>query len=152
MGTCRDCGHEYLDSYEQCPFCAQANQGVDTGRRPDHDDAGLKRIWRTVAYGSGLIVISALALFLALTVFSGSDPETGLSDAETCFGNQERVEKAAANKEAQTGDQTVDIGTLLPAYLDRDPVCPGGGEYSIAWTAYLPRCTCSIHPWHGDAR
>jgi len=149
MKTCPECGREYLDSYDECPFCARE---PETGSAPGADVAAYGR--RRLVAVTALVAIVVLAGVVLISAVASRVPaeesRSGLSPEQACFSNQARLEQRAALMQAETGTEIGDVAELQPDYVRVLPDCPDGGEYSISWTAQLPRVTCSVHGWHAQ--
>jgi len=153
MKTCSECGREFLDSYEDCPFCERANEedAVSSSHEGDASSRPAKRPLMLIAVAGLLAVVGVAAIAFAVTRGTASAPPADAAPQAVCFVNQSTIEQRAALMQAEQGVEADLIDELLPSYLKAIPECPEGGSYSIDWTASLPRVTCSVHGWHGTA-
>jgi hypothetical protein len=81
-----------------------------------------------------LLALLAVAALLTTVMRSKSGGATG--DAE-CLANLEQLGLGAEAHLAEKGGYPADVGSLR-SYLANEPVCPDGGEYSIANDVYSP--------------
>lgn len=158
MKTCEKCGREYLDTYEECPFCERTTE-AGIPQVPEADQAGRSWIslfmWMAVAVLVILACTAGSALFASSSSSTTSDPRIidlppEAPTQEQCFIIQQAVEQSAVVHEARYGDITEKPEELVPEYLASIPPCPEQGEYTLIWSVRLPRYECSIHGWHGD--
>lgn len=151
MATCETCGHEYLDSYQRCPFCARSDdasepEAVPTKPAPRRGSPVL---------GIGGVTLAAILLGGGLWLLNARHAvDTGVEagNAARCWSDQIEVERAALVWSIENEDEPVtDLTALVPRYLPELPECDSGGTYTFAWDPQLPRMTCSEHGWHGDS-
>jgi len=150
MKTCRVCGREYLDSYDECPFCAREPE-TDSAPGTDAPASGRRRLVAVAALVAIVVLAGVVLIAVVASRVPAEESRSGLSPEHACFSNQATLEQRAALMQAETGAEIENLTELEPDYLRTVPGCPDGGEYTITWTAQLPRVTCSVHGWHSDS-
>ena len=92
-----------------------------------------------------MIVVSIIGLLASIAFPGFAQARTG-SRRNTCINNLRQIEAAkeqyalANNKGAETTPDPTDIVPYLRG--SSMPICPGGGEYTIA--AIGTRCSCNL--------
>ena len=158
MKTCEKCGHEYIDAYEECPFCKriEASEIPQAPEAKHVERSGISVfVWLIVAILVIVACAAASTMFASSSSSTVSDPRVielapEATAQEQCFAIQQSIEQAAVVREARFGEITEYPQELAPKYLASIPACPEQGEYTLIWEARLPRCECSVHGWHGD--
>jgi|GEM_PF-2494080 len=152
MKTCNVCDHEYLDTYESCPFCAR-NIAEDRGADVPDIDFRYEKHHRELNYkliagvlGSPLLLIILYLLFQMFFVTTTAEPATDTAVREACFYTEDLIENAAAVQFATNGAAVTDLASLVPSSFEALPTCPSGGVYSLdSSDPEFPTVTCSIH-------
>lgn len=152
MAICDVCSHEYLDSYEECPFCARraaSRERILSERAPVR-----KRRVSPVLVGVVTAVgsLSAVLVYVGVQFALGAATIPGASDAverQVCFDNERTVERLSEAYTAQFGMRTLeDPALLVGTYLERPASCPSHGRY--LWDAEKAVLTCTVHGHPGE--
>lgn len=152
MAICETCEREYLDSYQDCPFCAReaARRAAeaDAASRPQPVDEAVARrgSWALpTALIAGLASAAGIVVYIAIqAVFVGQAVEmTDVADRKVCFASQANVERMGMVYREENGEQAPDLDALLDGYVQAPLTCPSGGSY--AWDPDTGRLSCSIH-------
>lgn len=150
MAVCDNCRHEYLDSFDECPFCARRND--DLAAEEYIDRARTLRISPVViALLAGVAGAMAILVYLVVVgvISVGSTPKvTAFANRQACYMTEENTEQAARVYAAQIGAPVTDVSVLVGNYLSKTPACPSGGRYT--WDASQEHLVCSTHGWHGN--
>lgn len=152
MAVCETCEHEYLDSYEECPFCARRD--ADRARLDEyvyrvhtrHIPPLLVALLTMLAGAMGVIVYLAAMSVLGANV---APKATLFAQRQACYLTQENAEGAGRVFAASSGSVAANIAELSDFGLSKPPSCPAGGTYT--WDIAGGRLVCSVHGWHGDA-
>jgi hypothetical protein len=151
MPYCELCQHEYLDSYESCPFCARAAEERTASEvKPDLEE-GAERTSPVLKASLGVVGLSLVGcvvyqLVTMLVVGPNVQWMTGQADAAACFIEQVDTEQAAAFYTAETDLLVGSVEDLVPSYMEEAPACPSDGTY--AWDGSQGRLTCGTHGHH----
>lgn len=153
MAVCEHCGHEYLDSYEECPFCARRKAEIEEILSTP---APIKRFHvspRVIGVASAIGTMTAVIVYFGLALILGTTTLPGTRAAvqqQACFATQQQVERQAALYESENGVARLsNVRLLVGDYLESMPVCPAKGRY--IWNADKGWLVCTVHGWHGAA-
>jgi hypothetical protein len=152
MAVCNECGREYLDSYQSCPFCARARVSAQAPPLPEPKKPGaLSWLWPWLGGATALgIAIVAVVYFVSIFVAVPAGVRAGQS--QQCFAIAVALERAVMSYQAVEERAPDSLGQVSDWGKVGERRCPAGGTYTLDASSDPVRVTCSVHGWHGDPR
>ena len=96
-----------------------------------------------------MIVVAIIGLLAAIAIPNFVRARTQ-SQINACIANLKQIEGAKANwalENKKAAGDAVAAGNLygVGAYITREPLCPGGGSYTIGNVDATPLCSTALH-------